>query len=115
MVGDHEDRGEDQCRLHARAAKDRLQMLTLCLCLCYALLYYGWHWKREWDEMKGTSLDKNYSSCLVGAVKSCDALLVPIWESRAEQDAFRGGILADGSSGLAPFRVSLFFEEMPLS
>ena len=35
--------------------------------------------------------------------------------SRAEQDALRGWNSAEGSSAFPPFRVALFFEEMPLS
>ena len=56
VVAYHEDLGADQFRLHARAAKYRLQVLMLCLCLCYGMFCYGWRWKREWDEMKRTSL-----------------------------------------------------------
>ena len=45
----------------------------------------------------------------------CYAMQCNAMQCYAVQDAFRGGILADGSSGFAPFRVALFYEEIPLS
>ena len=75
---------------------------TVTIAYAYAMVYSA----------MGGRVERSGLSASEGALEAEQGRAGP---SRAEQDAFRGGILADGSSGLAPFRVSLFFEEMPLS
>ena len=61
---------------------------------------------------RGGRVERSGLSASEGALEAEQGRAGP---SRAEQDAVRGGKYAEASSGFAPFRVALFFEEMPLS